>query len=167
MESNATLQPLTILQYLALIHKVSYSNVCREVGLTPQQFSDWVKKRRPVPKERLQALAGFFNVDTNLLIDENHYLRDLSPEVKIDVQILFLDQMLKNEGENTDTEGYRDKLERLQREKRKQALISRFTTILDQEDRHVEKLCLAFMDHMEHGRANILEQLLTAEGNES
>lgn len=166
MERNATLQPLTILQYLALIHQVTYTNVCREVGLTPQQFSDWVKKRRPVPKERLQALAEFFKVDANLLIDENHYLRDLSPEAKIDVQILFLHQMLKNEGENTDTEGYREKLERLQRDKRKQTLISRFTKILDQDNRQVEKLCLAFVDHMEHGSSEILDQLLTEEGNE-
>ncbi|MGE7921143.1 hypothetical protein ACQKM9_19710 [Viridibacillus sp. NPDC093762] len=65
-------ESITVLQYLALINQVSYVNVCRAAGITPQQFSDWVKKRRPVPKERLQSLAEYFKIEANLLIDEKN-----------------------------------------------------------------------------------------------
>lgn len=160
MESNTAVSALTILQYLALIHQVTYTNVCREVGLTPQQFSDWVKKRRPVPKERLQALAEFFKVDADLLIDENNYLLDLTPEAKIEVQILFLTRMLRNEEENPEKEGYLQKLQQLQWEKRKQTLITRFSTLLDQKNKQIEELCLAFLDHMENENKEVLNKLL-------
>jgi transcriptional regulator with XRE-family HTH domain len=166
MDSYSAVQPLTILQYLALIHQVTYTNVCREVGLTPQQFSDWVKKRRPVPKERLQALSAFFKVNADLLIDEGHYLRNLTPEAKIDVQILFLKQILMKEEENTEEEGYRQKLQHLQWEKRKQALITRFSTLLDQENKQMEELCVAFLDHMENESSEVLNKLLKEKRDE-
>jgi transcriptional regulator with XRE-family HTH domain len=155
MESNTAVSALTILQYLALIHRVTYTNVCREVGLTPQQFSDWVKKRRPVPKERLQALAEFFKVEAELLIDENNYLLDLTPETKIEVQILFLTRMLMNEEENSEKEGYQQKLQQLQWEKRKQSLITRFSTLLDHKNKQIEELCLAFLHQMENESSEV------------
>lgn len=164
MAVESELHPITVLQYLALIHQVTYTNVCREVGLTPQQFSDWVKKRRPVPKERLHALADFFKVDIRLLIDDNHYLKDLTPEVKVDVQILFLDRMLKKEGEDDNKEGYQEKLEQLQWEKRRQALISRFAALLEREHKENEEICLAFVNLMERGSSEVLHKLLHEEG---
>jgi len=160
METTAGLQSMTILQYLALIHQVSYTNVCREVGLTPQQFNDWVKKRRPVPRERIEVLADYFKVDVNLLIDDNHYLHDLTAETKVDVQILFLNQLLEKEGENADTEAYREKLETLQLEKKKQDIITRFATIINQKDEQKDRICIAFLNHIEQGNFEMLEPLL-------
>ncbi|MGF7047915.1 hypothetical protein J2T13_002421 [Paenibacillus sp. DS2015] len=160
MGKSTELQSMTTLQYLALIHQVSYTNVCREVGLTPQQFNDWVKKRRPVPQERIQGIADYFKVDANRLIDDNHYLLDLTSETKVDLQIIFLNQLLEEEGENADTEAYSEKLAALQLEKKKQALITRFTTIMNQKDEQKHRISEAFLNHIEQGNLKILEQLL-------
>ncbi|PUA39067.1 hypothetical protein C8Z91_11380 [Paenibacillus elgii] len=164
METNAALQPLTILQYLALIHQISYTNVCRDVGLTPQQFGDWAKKRRPVPKERLQVLADYFNVDANLLIDENHYLKDLTPELKIDVQIIFIKKMLEKGAESDDMDAYREKLSRLQKEKKKQALLARFAAIIDQDNYTLQLLCESFLENIEQSNFEIIEPLIKEKG---
>ncbi|MNH93928.1 hypothetical protein D3C73_465380 [compost metagenome] len=166
METTSTVQPMTILQYLALIHQISYTHVCKEVGLTPQQFSDWVKKRRPVPKERLEVLADYFQVEANLLIDANQYLRDLTPETKVDVQILFLKKMLNDEGAGADIEAYREKLEKLQQEKKKQALLARLVTLINQEDEQMHRIVAAFLNHMEQGNFELLKPLLKERGED-
>jgi len=153
-------QSLTIMQYLAMIHHVSYTQVCKDIGLSPQQFNDWVKKRRPVPVERLEALTNYFDVEPNLLIDPNYYLRDLTPETKVDVQILYLTQKLGRGEESEETEAYQDKLAKLQLEKKRQALITRFTAILHTPNGVIPKLCEAFLLQIEQGNENELRWLL-------
>ncbi|WP_336763089.1 helix-turn-helix domain-containing protein [Paenibacillus sp. USHLN196] len=130
--NQVSLPSMTVLQYLAHIHQLSYTQVCKEVGLTPQQFNDWVKKRRPIPKDRLQQLADYFHVEHEVLIDGQHYLRDLTPENTVDVQILFIQQKLEKEGEEEEQKAYEMKLLQLLREKHKQALIARFAAIIEQ-----------------------------------
>ncbi|TCJ02107.1 helix-turn-helix domain-containing protein [Cytobacillus praedii] len=153
-------ESITVLQYLALINQVSYVSVCRAVGITPQQFSDWVKKRRPVPKERLQSLAEYFEIEADLLIDEKNNLQELTQEKKIDIQILFLNQKL-DKGENEfEMEEYREKLVLLQTEKEKYILISRFDAIISPNKEQTRRICEAFLDQMENGNYVLLEQLL-------
>lgn len=153
-------ESITVLQYLALINQVSYVNVCRAVGITPQQFSDWVKKRRPVPRERLKSLAEYFEIEANLLIDEKYYLQELTQENKIDIQILFLNQKL-DKGENEfEMEEYREKLVLLQTEKEKYNLISRFDAIVSQNKEQTRRICETFLEKMENGNYILLEQLL-------
>ncbi|MFE3572983.1 XRE family transcriptional regulator [Lysinibacillus sp. NPDC059133] len=151
-------ESITVLQYLALINQVSYVNVCRAAGITPQQFSDWVKKRRPVPKERLQFLAEYFKIEANLLIDEKNYLQELTQEKKIDIQILFLNQKL-DKGEH-EVEEYREKLVLLETEKEKYILISRFDTIVSQNNEQTRRICETFLELMENGNYVLLEKLL-------
>ncbi|WP_159882030.1 helix-turn-helix domain-containing protein [Paenibacillus puerhi] len=151
METSAANPGMTILQYLALIHQVSYTQVCKTIGLTPQQFSDWVKKRRPVPAERMQAIAEYFKVDAGLLVDDHHYLRDLTPEKKLDVQIIFLTHKLETEGERADTEGYREKLARLEQDKKNQALLTRWAALLPEEEGQIHRLCEAVLNELERG----------------
>ncbi|MFB7156042.1 hypothetical protein [Lysinibacillus sp. NPDC056232] len=151
-------ESITVLQYLALINQVSYVNVCRAAGITPQQFSDWVKKRRPVPKERLQFLAEYSKIEANLLIDEKNYLQELTQEKKIDIQILFLNQKL-DKGEN-EVEEYREKLALLETEKEKYILISRFDTIVSQNHEQIRRICETFLELMENGNYVLLEKLL-------
>lgn len=160
MDSTSAAHTITILQYLALIHQVAYTEVCKAVGLTPQQFSDWVKKRRPVPKERLLAVADYFRVEPELLIDEHHYLRDLTAEAKVDVQILYIHQKLDGEGGSEQHEAYVDKLKQLQHERSKQALITRFTSLLNREDARIFPLSEFLLTIMEQGHMERIEALL-------
>ncbi|MGE7935146.1 XRE family transcriptional regulator [Viridibacillus arvi] len=155
-------ESITVLQYLALINQVSYVNVCRAAGVTPQQFSDWVKKRRPVPKERLQSLAEYFEIEANLLVDEKNYLQELTQEKKIDIQILFLNQKLDKGESEVEIEEYREKLVLLQTEKEKYILISRFDTIVSQNKGQISRICETFLDQMENGNYFLLEQLVNS-----
>ncbi|MGM1046798.1 hypothetical protein SAMN05661091_1438 [Paenibacillus uliginis N3/975] len=149
---------MTTLQYLALIHQVSYTNVCKDAGITPQQFSDWVKKRRPVPKERLQALGVYFNVEPTLLVDDNLYLKDLSIDMKIKIQIHFINELLENAEEETDMEAYREKLIQLQKEQEQQMIIDKFTAMVKEADTQTLRLCNAFLDQV---KSRDLDALLT------
>jgi hypothetical protein len=153
-------QTLSVLQYLALIHEVSYSQVCKEIGMTPQQFTDWVKKRRPVPKERLHFIADYFKIeDHSLLIDENHYLRDLTAESKVDIQILFLNRLLRTANKEEDVEVYREKLASLEKEKRQNALINRFSAIVKENNERVLRISDVLLDHLEKGTLAPLETI--------
>ncbi|GBF75619.1 hypothetical protein PA598K_04038 [Paenibacillus sp. 598K] len=161
-------QPLSVLKYLALIYEVSYSQVCKEIGSTPQQFNDWVKKRRPVPKERLQVIAAYFQIEDNrLLVDENSYLRDLSEELKAELQILFLHRLLRNASKEEEVDGYLEKLARLEKEKREHALISRFSVVVQKNDERVLRLVDALLNQLENGDLEPLETILNTKEPES
>ncbi|WP_338541091.1 hypothetical protein [Paenibacillus tundrae] len=132
--SRVNMASMTVLQYLALVHQLSYTELCKTIGMTPQQFNDWVKKRRPVPQDRLQQVAQFFQIDSSVLVYETNYLRDLTPENKVQVQMIYIKKQLEQEGDVTEQEALRQKLIQLQEEKRKQALITQFTAAVNQAD---------------------------------
>ncbi|MCM3173731.1 hypothetical protein [Paenibacillus sp. MER 99-2] len=132
--SRVNMASMTVLQYLALVHQLSYTELCKTIGMTPQQFNDWVKKRRPVPQDRLQQVAQFFQIDSSVLIYETNYLRDLTPENKVQVQMIYIKQQLEQEGDVTEQEALRQKLIQLQEEERKQALITQFAAAVNQAD---------------------------------
>ncbi|TVX92436.1 helix-turn-helix domain-containing protein [Paenibacillus agilis] len=151
---------ITALQYVALIHEISYTKVCKEIGLTPQQFSDWVKKRRPIPRERLHSIARYFDIEPALLIDEQHYLQDLTADLKIDLQILFLNKLVQQAEEGSDIEAFEEKLIRLQHKKAQQGLINRFTAVIQQNDVQTTQLCEAFLDQIQSGNLSALQQAI-------
>ncbi|WP_145044888.1 helix-turn-helix transcriptional regulator [Paenibacillus xylanexedens] len=132
--SQVNMASMTVLQYLALVHQLSYTELCKTIGMTPQQFNDWVKKRRPVPQDRLQQVAQFFQIDSSVLVYETNYLRDLTPENKVQVQMIYIKQQLEQEGDVTEQEALRQKLIQLQEEKRKQTLITQFAAAVNQAD---------------------------------
>ncbi|MCR8843556.1 helix-turn-helix domain-containing protein [Paenibacillus sp. SC116] len=151
---------ITALQYVALIHEISYTKVCKEIGITPQQFSDWVRKRRPIPRERLQSITKYFDIEPTLLIDEHHYLQDLTADLKIELQIMFLNKLLQQAEEGSDMDAYEEKLLRLRREKEQQHLINRFTAVIQQNDAQTTHLCVAFLDHIQSGNLPTLQQAI-------
>ncbi|MCG7378194.1 hypothetical protein MH215_14415 [Paenibacillus sp. ACRSA] len=132
--SRVNMASMTVLQYLAIVHQLSYTELCKTIGMTPQQFNDWVKKRRPVPQDRLQQVAQFFQIDSSVLVYETNYLRDLTPENKVQVQMIYIKQQLEQEGDATEQEVLRQKLIQLQEEKRKQTLITQFAVAVNQAD---------------------------------
>lgn len=154
-----TVEPMTIIQYLALINEVSYVNVCKAVGITPQQFSDWTKKRRPVPKERLSSLAAYFEIDEKLLVDDKNYLKALTPEERVDIQILFLEKKLEVV-DASEKEVYNEKLATLYNEKFYYSLIGRFENIIRQSNEDTHRICELFLEHLEQGNLSLLEEML-------
>jgi DNA-binding Xre family transcriptional regulator len=157
MNENEKLNAKTTLEYLVLINEKSYSQIGRTLHITPQQFSDWIKKRRPIPEERLKALCEYFEVDSEYLVDGNNYARDISPVTKIDIQMLLVKKEMEK-GEE-DAEIYMEKLEKLKKERMKQIRIGRLASILHQDNEQVNKIIDAVLEHIESGNVEKLHQL--------
>jgi hypothetical protein len=84
--------------------------------ITPQQFSDWIKKRRPVPQERLQALCQ------TLLVRQ---LKKLKKEREKQVRAGRLASILHQDDEQMDQliDAFLDQLESGNAERLKQLLL--------------------------------------------
>lgn len=150
----------TVLEYLVMINELSYSGIGRELNITPQQFSDWIKKRRPIPQERLQALANYFGVEEVVLIDNNHYTKPLTALAKIELHILLVDQkvaQLEAEGaDEEDIEPYREKKIKLQRERTDELRLARVSAVLQQNDERIDTIIDIVLDKLETGQLDDL-----------
>lgn len=150
----------TVLEYLVVINKQSYSGIGREFNITPQQFSDWIKKRRPIPEERLKALANYFKVQETVLVDGERFVKLLTPYAKTELHMLLLDQKiasLKAEGaEDEDIIPYQEKKRQLQREQRNQIHLERVAAALEQGDDRVGAIFDAILDKLNAGRVDEL-----------
>jgi len=147
MSAQNILNAKTTLEYLVLVNKQSYSGIGRELNITPQQFSDWIKKRRPIPQERLKTLSDYFDIDESYLVDENNFTKNLDPINKIDIQMLLTKKKV-NEGVD-ETEPYLEQIQRLQKEREKQIRIGRLASILHHDDKEIDRRIDLFLAEME------------------
>ncbi|SFJ65971.1 helix-turn-helix domain-containing protein [Thermoflavimicrobium dichotomicum] len=159
MNESTILNSKTTLEYLVLINKKSYSQIGRELGITPQQFSDWIKKRRPIPQERLKALCEYFGLESHYLVDERNFARSLNPITKIDIETLLVKRVIEK-GEE-DPIPYQEKLTKLERERAKQVRLGRLASILHQESDQIDHVIDTFLDQLESGNIERLKRLLT------
>lgn len=131
----------TVLEYLVMIHDKSYSGIGRELNITPQQFSDWIKKRRPIPAERLELLTAYFGVDRSLLVDEHFFARPLTPLFKIDIHMLLIDHKLAELSQTKalgELEPYQLKKQQLLRERTNELRLGRLAAVLDRDDPEID-----------------------------
>lgn len=134
MDIAKGLNTKTALEHLIFLSNTNIVGVCRELQITPQQFADWIKKRRPVPADRLLQLVGFFEVPANSLVDEKQFARSLSTLTGIELEMLVVSNQIKQtcSKENHDELSYR--LDRLEEEKQRQIRIARLSAILENND---------------------------------
>ncbi|UJF32860.1 helix-turn-helix domain-containing protein [Paenibacillus hexagrammi] len=147
MNTPKMLHAKTTLEYLVLVNEQSYSAIGRELHITPQQFSDWIKKRRPIPQERLKALSDYFDIDESYLVDEHNFTRNLDPMNKIDIQMVLIKKTI-DEGVE-DKESYLERIQKLQKEKAKQIRIGRLASILHYDDEEIDRGIDQFLKEME------------------
>jgi len=164
MSEQELIPSKTVLEYLVMLNKQSYSGIGRELNITPQQFSDWIKKRRPIPQERLQALAAYFAVDETYLVDHNTYAKPLTPMVKVELHMLLLDQevsRLEAEGaEEADIAPYREKKIRLQCEQIDQHRLGRVIAVIEKRDQQINAILDYVLDALEAGQVDELSRKL-------
>jgi transcriptional regulator with XRE-family HTH domain len=147
MSTQNILNAKTTLEYLVLVNDRSYSAIGRELNLTPQQFSDWIKKRRPIPQERLKTLSNYFEIDESYIVDENNFTKNLDPINRIDIQMVLVKKKI-NEGVE-ETESYQEHIQKLQKEKAKQIRIGRLASILHHDDEEIDQKIDLFLTEME------------------
>ncbi|WP_047154067.1 helix-turn-helix domain-containing protein [Aneurinibacillus tyrosinisolvens] len=146
MGDKNILNSKTTLEYLVLVNEQSYSGIGRELNITPQQFSDWIKKRRPIPQERLKTLSDYFGIDESYLVDQNNFTKNLDSINKIDIQMLLIKKKI-NEG--IDEESYHEHIQKLQKEKSKQIRIGRLASILHHDNEEINQRIDQFLAEME------------------
>ncbi|RKN71912.1 helix-turn-helix domain-containing protein [Paenibacillus ginsengarvi] len=154
----------TVLEYLVMINEQSYSGIGRQLHITPQQFSDWIKKRRPIPQERLQALANYFGVDGTVFVDSNNFVEHLTPLKKADIHILLLEQKVARleaeRAEDEDIGPYREKKQKLLKERAEQYRLSKMAGILQLNDERINRIVDYVVHELESGRVEELEMKL-------
>ena len=72
MDITANLNTKTVLEHLVFLSNKNTVAVCKELLITPQQFTDWAKLRRPIPAERLEHLSKYFLIPENMIADEKN-----------------------------------------------------------------------------------------------
>lgn len=164
MKDQEGLPTKTVLEYLVMINHQSYSGIGRELNITPQQFSDWIKQRRPIPRERLKALTDYFGVHGTNLVDGQQYAKQLTPVAKSELQMLLLDQKiveLEMEGaEDEDIAPYREKKQQLQGDQKNQILLTRMAALLEMNDERVGTIMDIFFNKLSAGHLDELIQKL-------
>lgn len=164
MSKHERSESKTVLEYLVMINEQSYSGIGRQLHITPQQFSDWIKKRRPIPQERLQALVDYFGVKRELFVDCNSFVKPLTPIAKVELHLLLLEQkvaQLEAERANEeDIEPYREKIRQLLQEKETEQRLTRMTAALQRYDERIDWIFDTILDEIEDERVNELIAIL-------
>ena len=124
--------------------------VCRTLVITPQQFSDWIKKRRPIPEERLKQLATYFGVPADMLADERRLARGLSRLTAIELEMLVVawETRICTEPDAKAVLAHRSA--QLEEERQKQLRITRLAALLERNDPALMARIDRFLNELEH-----------------
>ncbi|WP_010271962.1 hypothetical protein [Paenibacillus senegalensis] len=170
MSKRELVESKTVLEYLVMINEQSYSGIGRQLHITPQQFSDWIKKRRPIPQERLQALVDYFGVNQEVFVDSSNFVKPLTPLAKVNLHILLLEQkvaQLEEEGaDEEDIEPYREKKRKLHQERTAEQRLTRVAAALQHCDERIDWIFDTVLDEIDCGRVDELKMRLTEEVEE-
>lgn len=149
MNAATGLSAKTALEHLIFLSGKNIIEVCREFGITPQQFSDWIKKRRPVPVERLGQLAVYFGVPADLLADENRFAKGLSALNAIELELIIVRNKAKLAASETEKSEMAYHEKRLKEAYNNQLRIARLTALLDRDDLATMAKIDAFLAELE------------------
>jgi DNA-binding transcriptional regulator YdaS (Cro superfamily) len=133
----------TVLEHLVFHGKRNAIGICRELNISPQQFTDWIKGRRPIPADRLRVLAAYFSVPPGIIADEGRHTRELTQTLQVELEMRSLCALrarcLADERQVVD-----EKMRELERKLALQKRAERFERILGRAD----KTILAEIDGM-------------------
>lgn len=157
-------QVQTVLEYLVMINNQSYSGIGRKLNITPQQFSDWIKKRRPIPKDRLNKLSLYFGVEESTLVDADCYAKPLTLLGRIGLHMRLVEQKIASlEGDGTDQddiEPYYEKRRQLEREMKDELRLARTAELLRRGNARIDSVIDCVLDELEAGHWDELERRL-------
>lgn len=168
MSKHERSESRTVLEYLVMINEQSYSGIGRQLHITPQQFSDWIKKRRPIPQERLQALVDYFGVKREVFVDSNSFVKPLTPIAKVELHVMLLEQKIAQleaeRADEEDIEPYREKIRQLLQEKETEQRLTRITAALQRYDERIDWIFDTILHEIENERVNELIAMLEKGG---
>ena len=139
----------TALEHLIFLSGRNIIEVCRTFGITPQQFSDWIKRRRPIPLERLAQLANYFGVSEAMFADSTRFAKGLSALTAVELELITVSNKAKLSASAEEQSELKYHEQRLKDKMQKQLRIARLSALLDGDDPSVMAKIDAFLDEME------------------
>lgn len=137
MDITKYMNTKTVLEHLVFLSNKNTVTVCRELQITPQQFTDWVKIRRPIPAERLDHLSKYFIIPMEMIADQNRFAKKLSVLNRLDLELLIASKKSKHCHDVDEKSYLLNKIEELEIEKKKQLRIARLAVILESGDESI------------------------------
>lgn len=134
MNTIRGLNTKTALEHLIFLSGQSITDVCRSLSLTPQQFCDWIKKRRPIPEERLNQLAAYFGVPADTLAEENRFAKGLSALGAVELEMLVVSWEAKACTEPVERLEFAFRTKLLKEERERQLRVARLSALLQRND---------------------------------
>lgn len=142
----------TALEHLIFLSGKNTVTVCRELGITPQQFTDWIKLRRPIPEERIKQIEKYFSVPACTIADGRRFAKRLSRLDGVGLELIVASKELKPGLPLEYKEELEYRISRLLSERDRQIRIARLSALLERGDDAVMKKIDAFLDAMEGKR---------------
>lgn len=140
----------TVLEHLVFHGKKNAIGICRELTISPQQFTDWIKGRRPVPADRLHVLAVYFSVPQEMIADEGRHARELTQMLQAQLEMRSL-HALRERCAAGERRAIDEKMLELERELALQERAVRFERILGRADQTLLAAIDGMLDKLENG----------------
>lgn len=149
MKTIQGLNSKNALEYLIYLSGKNVVTISRELKITPQQFNDWLKHRRPIPSARLSELTACFSVPETVLVDEHRYVKRMSALDMIELEMLVVANCSQKSSSREKKSELKYHMKNLQTEREKQLQIARLSALLEKNDPEVIKLIDNFLNQME------------------
>lgn len=115
------------LTYIMKLEGVTTKELAEFLDVTPPTISQWVKKQRPIPKERLKQLVEYFKIYPADVWD-----KEVNPLDALKIKCRLLQSRLNDNGNNyIVAETIRQQIKKIEFQIEKEELIFEINTILD------------------------------------
>ena len=138
----------TVLEHLVFHGKRNAIGICRELNISPQQLTDWIKGRRPIPADRLRVLAAYFSVPPEMIAGEGRHARELTQALQAELEMRSL-HALRARCAAGECEAIEEEMRELERKLALQKRAERFERILGRADETLLAAIDGMLDKLE------------------
>ncbi|WP_310551903.1 helix-turn-helix domain-containing protein [Paenibacillus glufosinatiresistens] len=75
------------LEYIVKLYNGTYKKLAEKLEITPSTVTDWLSKRRPIPKAKLEALSKLFHLEAD------YFQKELSKIEEIELRLDYLNRI--------------------------------------------------------------------------
>jgi len=79
------------LEYIVKLYNGTYKKLAEKLEITPSTVTDWLSKRRPIPKAKLEALSKLFKLETE------YFQKELTKIEEIELRLDYLNRISRRD----------------------------------------------------------------------
>lgn len=81
------------LEYIVKLYNGTYKKLAEKLDITPSTVTDWLSRRRPIPKAKLEALSKLFKLEAE------YFQKELSKIEEIELRLDYLDRISRRQSD--------------------------------------------------------------------